>query len=72
MEILTIKGGGGVRPLMEKTILNFHFDYLNPRFILSENQAFANFATHFASVIKYTQPFTNNWTASYDISYKTF
>ena len=48
--------------------------FLGPanRLILSENQAFANFATHFASVIKYTQPFTNNWTASYDISYKTF
>ena len=23
-------GGGGVRPLMEKTILNFHFDHLTP------------------------------------------
>ena len=22
--------GGGVRRLMEKSILNFHFDYLNP------------------------------------------
>ena len=28
LEIITIKGGG--RRLMEKTILNFHFDYLNP------------------------------------------
>ena len=28
LEIVTIKGGGGVRRLMEKTILNFHFDYL--------------------------------------------
>ena len=26
---MTIRGGG-VRRLMEKTILNFHFDYLTP------------------------------------------
>ena len=26
---MSIKGGG-VRRLMEKSILNFHFDYLNP------------------------------------------
>ena len=25
---MTIKGGGGFRPLLEKNILNFHFDYL--------------------------------------------
>ena len=34
LEIMTIRGGGegggGVGRLMEKTILNFHFDYLNP------------------------------------------
>ena len=24
------EGEGGVRRLMEKSILNFHFDYLNP------------------------------------------
>ena len=30
LEIMTIRGGGGgVGCLMEKTILNFHFDYLN-------------------------------------------
>ena len=29
LEICAIKGGG-VRRLMAKTILNFHFDYLNP------------------------------------------
>ena len=28
LEICAIKGGGGQR-LMENTILNFHFDYLN-------------------------------------------
>ena len=26
--------GGGVRRLMEKSILNFHFDYLNPSLIV--------------------------------------
>ena len=31
LEIMTIKGGGrGVWRLMEKNILNFHFDYLHP------------------------------------------
>ena len=30
LEIMSIKGGGDVRRLMEKSILNFHFDYLNP------------------------------------------
>ena len=31
---MTIGGGGeGIRRLMEKTILNFHFDYLNPSLI---------------------------------------
>ena len=33
LNIMTIKwegGGGGIRRLMEKNILNFHFDYLNP------------------------------------------
>ena len=30
LEIISIKGGeGGVRRLMRKSILNFHFDYLN-------------------------------------------
>ena len=27
-EIMSIKGGWGVQRLMEKSILNFHFDYL--------------------------------------------
>ena len=30
---MTIMGGGGARRLMEKTILNFHFDYLTPPLI---------------------------------------
>ena len=31
LEIMTIRRGeGGVRRLMEKTILNFHLDYLTP------------------------------------------
>ena len=34
LEICAIKGGrGGVGRLMAKTILNFHFDYLNPSLI---------------------------------------
>ena len=34
---MTIRGGrgGGVRRLMGKTILNFHFDYLNPPLIIT-------------------------------------
>ena len=33
---MSIKGeGGGVRRLMKKSILNFHFDYLNPSLVLS-------------------------------------
>ena len=40
LEILSIKGrGGGVRGLMEKSILYFHFDYLTISLIL--NAAFA-------------------------------
>ena len=35
---MTIKGGGGVGRLMEKTILNFHFDYLHPSLICSEDK----------------------------------
>ena len=46
---MTIKGGGrGVWRLMEKTILNFHFDYLHPSLIItlfSEN--FTTFSTGF-------------------------
>ena len=30
LEIMSIKGGEDVRRLMEKTILNFHFDSWNP------------------------------------------
>ena len=33
---MTIKGGG-VRRLMEKTILNFHFDYLNTSLIRNDS-----------------------------------
>ena len=35
LEIMSIKGGseGGVRRLMEKSILNFHLDYWNPSLI---------------------------------------
>ena len=36
LEIMTIKGEG-VRRLMDKTILNFHFDYLHTS--LNQNQA---------------------------------
>ena len=35
LEIMTIRGGGG--RLMEKTILNFHFDYLTPSLTTSAN-----------------------------------
>ena len=35
LEIMTIRGGGGARRLMEKTILNFHFDYLTTSLKLS-------------------------------------
>ena len=50
LELMTIKGGGGrgVWRLMEKTILNFHFDYLHPSLIItlfSEN--FTTFSTGF-------------------------
>ena len=48
LEIMTIKGGGGVWRLMEKTILNFHFDYLHPSLIItlfSENST--TFSTGF-------------------------
>ena len=44
LEIVTIRGG--VRRLMEKTILNFHFDYLNsslisaPKTFISQLEAF--------------------------------
>ena len=39
MEIMSIKGGWGFRRLMEKIILNFHFDYWNPsqRFLFKRN-----------------------------------
>ena len=30
LKIIIIRGRGGGGRLMEKTILNFHFDYLNP------------------------------------------
>ena len=31
-------GGGGVGRLMENTILNFHFDYLNPSLIVTKER----------------------------------
>ena len=39
---MTIKGGGGGGgwSLMEKTILNFNFDYLHPSLILNNDQTF--------------------------------
>ena len=36
LEILPLRGGGGVGPLMANAILNFHFDFLNPS--LMENK----------------------------------
>ena len=30
LEILPLRGEGGVGPLMANAILNFHFDFLNP------------------------------------------
>ena len=37
---MSIKGVVGVRRLMERTILNFHFDYLHPSLILNNDQTF--------------------------------
>ena len=43
---MTIKGGGGqwVWRLIEKAILNFHFDYLHPSLRETVNNVLADFA----------------------------
>ena len=42
LEIMTIKGGGGVWRLMAKTILYFHFDYLKTSLRMANSDQLMN------------------------------